>query len=371
MLALPGGWAEPNRVKKAHKMSKHRLDDVPIEKSWLGTKIGLFSTIRPSAVCHPAQFEKKNTRLDIIVSTHLHLTFLRLNRATMTFPMATSTASTAAAASLRLLPVPATPSSSTLRFAPILRRAPRALLSVSALSKLSEASPVPIPQEPTQTLPDEDALPPRPGVYGVFDPAGDLQFLGISRNVRASVEGHRRKVPADLCASVKVAIPDEETPDKSVLTNAWKSWMEEYIAATGKAPPGNVAGNHTWIGPPQRPADLRLTPGRHVQLTVPLEQLIDRLVKENKVVAFIKGSRSAPQCGFSQRVVGILEAHGVDFASVDILDEEHNHGLRETLKTYSNWPTFPQVFVGGELVGGCDIISSMAEKGELAALFQK
>jgi Grx4 family monothiol glutaredoxin len=104
---------------------------------------------------------------------------------------------------------------------------------------------------------------------------------------------------------------------------------------------------------------------------VPLEQLIDRLVKENKVVAFIKGSRSAPQCGFSQRVVGILEAHGVDFASVDILDEEHNHGLRETLKTYSNWPTFPQVFVGGELVGGCDIISSMAEKGELADLFQK
>uniref|UniRef100_A0A453KEP5 Glutaredoxin domain-containing protein n=12 Tax=Triticinae TaxID=1648030 RepID=A0A453KEP5_AEGTS len=318
-----------------------------------------------------AQFEKKNTRLDIIVSTHLHLTFLRLNRATMTFPMATSTASTAAAASLRLLPVPATPSSRTLRFSPILRRAPRALLSVSALSKLSEAPPVPIPQEATQTLPGEDALPPRPGVYGVFDPAGDLQFLGISRNVRASVEGHRRKVPADLCASVKVAIPDEETPDKSVLTNAWKSWMEEYIAATGKAPPGNVAGNHTWIGPPQRPADLRLTPGRHVQLTVPLEQLIDRLVKENKVVAFIKGSRSAPQCGFSQRVVGILEAHGVDFASVDILDEEHNHGLRETLKTYSNWPTFPQVFVGGELVGGCDIISSMAEKGELAALFQK
>lgn len=220
-------------------------------------------------------------------------------------------------------------------------------------------------------MPDEEALPPRPGVYGVFDPAGDLQFLGISRNVRASIEGHRRKVPADLCASVKVSIPDEETPDKSVLTDAWKSWMQEYIAATGKAPPGNVSGNHTWIGPPQRPSDLRLTPGRHVQLTVPLEQLIDRLVKENKVVAFIKGSRSAPQCGFSQRVVGILEAHGVDFASVDILDEEHNHGLRETLKTYSNWPTFPQVFVGGELVGGCDIISSMAEKGELAALFQK
>ncbi|KAE8784466.1 Monothiol glutaredoxin-S12, chloroplastic [Hordeum vulgare] len=129
---------------------------------------------------------------------------LLLSRSNMTFPMATSTASTAAADSLRHLPAPATPSSHTIRFPPILCRVIRALLSVSALSKLSEASPIPFLQEPTQTLPDEDALPPRPRVYGVFDPAGDLQFLGISRNVRASIEGHRRKVPADLCASVKV-----------------------------------------------------------------------------------------------------------------------------------------------------------------------
>ncbi|KAL5205211.1 hypothetical protein ABZP36_033420 [Zizania latifolia] len=286
--------------------------------------------------------------------------------------MATSSSvgASAAAASLRLPPRASSFSSSTLRF-PLRRPAKSRALAVSAFRKLSEASPVPIPPEPAQPLPDEEALPPKPGVYGVYDPAGDLQFVGISRNVRASVEGHRRKVPADLCASVKVAIADEETPDRTVLTNAWKSWLEEHITATGKAPPGNVAGNYTWVGPPQRPPDLRLTPGRHVQLTVPLEQLIDRLVKDNKVVAFIKGSRSAPQCGFSQRVVGILEAHGVDFVTVDVLDEEHNNGLRETLKTYSNWPTFPQVFVGGELVGGCDIISSMAEKGELAPLFQK
>ncbi|KAG8050899.1 hypothetical protein GUJ93_ZPchr0009g1477 [Zizania palustris] len=287
--------------------------------------------------------------------------------------MATSSsvAASAAAASLRLAPrASSSSSSSTLRF-PLRRPAKSRALAVSAFRKLSEASPVPISPEPAQPLPNEEDLPSKPGVYGVYDPAGDLQFVGISRNVRASVEGHRRKVSADLCASVKVAIADEETPDRTVLTNAWKSWLEEHITATGKAPPGNVAGNYTWVGPPQRPPDLRLTPGRHVQLTVPLEQLIDRLVKENKVVAFIKGSRSAPQCGFSQRVVGILEAHGVDFVTVDVLDEEHNNGLRETLKTYSNWPTFPQVFAGGELVGGCDIISSMAEKGELATLFQK
>lgn len=147
--------------------------------------------------------------------------------------------------------------------------------------------------------------------------------------------------------------------------------MEEHIAATGKIPPGNETGNTTWFKPPpKKKPDLRLTPGRHVQLTVPLEQLIDRLVKENKVVAFIKGSRSAPQCGFSQRVVGMLESERVDYESVDVLDEEYNSGLRETLKKYSNWPTFPQVFVNGELVGGCDILTSMYEKGELASLLK-
>lgn len=86
-------------------------------------------------------------------------------------------------------------------------------------------------------------------------------------------------------------------------------------------------------------------------------------------MAFIKGSRSAPLCGFSQRVVGIIENQGVDYESVDVLDEEYNSGLRETLKKYSNWPTFPQIFVNG--LGGCDILGSMQEKGELSSLFKK
>ena len=148
--------------------------------------------------------------------------------------------------------------------------------------------------------------------------------------------------------------------------------MEEHIKATGKVPPGNESGNATWVKQaPRKKADLRLTPGRHVKLTVPMEELIDRMVKENRVVAFIKGSRTAPLCGFSQRVVSILESQGVEYESVDVLDEEHNSGLRETLKRYSNWPTFPQIFVNGELVGGCDILTSMYEKGELGDLLKK
>lgn len=250
----------------------------------------------------------------------------------------------------------------TTNFATIAKLKPRSLSIVSAFKKLSESDSVPFSPENDVSLTSDS------GVYAVYDSNGELQFIGLSKNVAASVDTHRKKVP-ELCSSIKVGIVDD--PSRESLTQAWKSWMEEHIAATGKVPPGNETGNTTWFRPPpKKKADLRLTPGRNVQLTVPLEQLIDRLVKENKVVAFIKGSRSAPLCGFSQKVVGMLESQGVDYESVDVLDEEFNYGLRETLKSYSNWPTFPQIFVNGELVGGCDILTSMYEKGELASLLK-
>ncbi|KAK1270940.1 hypothetical protein QJS04_geneDACA006091 [Acorus gramineus] len=242
-------------------------------------------------------------------------------------------------------------------------------IAASAVRKLSETEPLPIPPE-AEAL--QGKFPPGSGVYAVYDCSDALQFIGVSRNIAASIASHRKTVsPPDLCSSVKIGLMDEATPDRAALTEAWKSWMEEHIGETGRIPPGNEPDNNTWIRRPQKKKpNLRLTPGRHVKLTVPLEELIDRLVKEKRVVAFIKGSRSAPQCGFSQRVVGLLETHNADFECVDVLDEEYNFGLRETLKRYSNWPTFPQVFVNGELVGGCDIVSSMAEKGELSKLLQ-
>ncbi|KAK7349822.1 hypothetical protein VNO77_07542 [Canavalia gladiata] len=243
---------------------------------------------------------------------------------------------------------------------------PRACVVALAVKNLGET-------EAVDVSPEKDGpageLPSGAGVYAIYDKNGDLQFIGLSRNIAASVSVHWKSVP-ELCGSVKAGIVDE--PDREALTQAWKSWMEEYIKVSGKVPPGNESGNATWVKqPPKKKPDLRLTPGRHMQLTVPLEDLIDKLVKENKVVAFIKGSRSAPLCGFSQRVIAILENEGVDYESVDVLDEEYNYGLRETLKKYSNWPTFPQIFVQGELVGGCDILSSMYEKGELASLLKK
>ncbi|CAN6576118.1 unnamed protein product [Malus baccata var. baccata] len=259
------------------------------------------------------------------------------------------------------------PTFRSISLKPYIASKPRASVITSAVKTLSETELVTVPEE----VEIAGKLPAETGVYAVFDQSGELQFVGLSRNIAASVLSHRKSLP-ELCYSVKVGVVHE--PDRAVLTEAWKSWMEEHIKATGKVPPGNESGNTTWVRKPpprKKKSDLRLTPGPNVQLTVPLEELIDRLVKENKVVAFIKGSRSAPLCGFSQKVVGILENQGVDYESIDVLDEEYNRGLRETLKKYSNWPTFPQIFVNGELLGGCDILSSMQEKGELASLFKK
>ncbi|XP_021289401.1 bifunctional monothiol glutaredoxin-S16, chloroplastic [Herrania umbratica] len=248
---------------------------------------------------------------------------------------------------------------------PLTSKKPRSLIIASALKNLSEVEPVSFPEKPEEFV---AKFPSDAGVYAVFDHNDDLQFIGISRNIAGSLFNHKKSV-SELCGSVKVGVVNE--PDRAALTQAWKSWMEEHIKNTGNVPPGNESGNTTWARqPPKKKPDLRLTPGRHVQLTVPLEELINKLVKENKVVAFIKGSRSAPMCGFSQRVIAILESQGVDYESVDVLDEEYNYGLRDTLKQYSNWPTFPQVFANGELVGGCDILTSMYEKGELAGLFK-
>jgi len=92
------------------------------------------------------------------------------------------------------------------------------------------------------------------------------------------------------------------------------------------------------------------------------------LVKSKPVVLFMKGSPLFPQCGFSSRAIAILERLGVDFESVDVLQDQ---AIRQGIKSYSDWPTIPQLYVGGEFVGGSDIMMEMYEAGELGELFQK
>lgn len=100
-------------------------------------------------------------------------------------------------------------------------------------------------------------------------------------------------------------------------------------------------------------------------MDTPFKQQIDELVTKNPIVVFMKGTKEMPQCGFSARVVQIFNTLGVAFHDVNILANEQ---LRTEMKTYSNWPTFPQVYIKGEFVGGCDIVTEMYEKGELQPL---
>lgn len=95
---------------------------------------------------------------------------------------------------------------------------------------------------------------------------------------------------------------------------------------------------------------------------------IKEQIEQNPVILYMKGSPDAPQCGFSMRASQALMACGRRFAFVDVLS---NPEIRQNLPKYANWPTFPQLWVKGELVGGCDIISEMHEKGELKALIEE
>ncbi len=95
---------------------------------------------------------------------------------------------------------------------------------------------------------------------------------------------------------------------------------------------------------------------------------IDAVVKGNPVVLFMKGTPLFPQCGFSSRAVSILNHLEVEFESVDVLQDQ---GIRQGIKSYSDWPTIPQLYVGGEFLGGSDIMMEMYESGELAEALGK
>jgi monothiol glutaredoxin len=96
-------------------------------------------------------------------------------------------------------------------------------------------------------------------------------------------------------------------------------------------------------------------------------ETIKSAIANNKVMIFMKGTRTFPQCGFSAATVQIFEQLGVPFATADVLSDPE---LRDEIKRYSNWPTIPQVYINGKFVGGCDIVRELYENGELEALLK-
>ena len=99
-----------------------------------------------------------------------------------------------------------------------------------------------------------------------------------------------------------------------------------------------------------------------------LKEKIIQEINENNVILFMKGSKEMPMCGFSATVVKILNLYNIDFKTINVLDDPN---IRIELSNHSNWPTIPQLFVNGELIGGCDIALELHNSGELKNIFDK
>ncbi|MFM7408469.1 MAG: Grx4 family monothiol glutaredoxin [Cuspidothrix sp.] len=97
-------------------------------------------------------------------------------------------------------------------------------------------------------------------------------------------------------------------------------------------------------------------------MTPEIQEKIDNLIQQNKIMVFMKGTKLMPQCGFSNNVVQILNTLGVPFETLDVLAD---YEIRQGIKEYSNWPTIPQVYINGEFVGGSDILIEMYNQGQL------
>jgi len=246
--------------------------------------------------------------------------------------------------------------------------------SVAPVSSLADAKPFPVAEEATLSLLPATS----PCVYAVCDATGAVQYVGMSRRLPATVACHAASVkPSTRASSVKfAALPAAATREE--LTDAWRSWVQQVVDDSGAPPPGNLPDQQATWAPKARaaaapPPEIKLTPGKGVQdLTVPVETLIAQVVADHHVVAFVKGTRREPQCGFSHSVLTMLTAacskSSLNFQVVNVLDEQFNPGLRDAIKAFSQWPTIPQVYIGGEFVGGADILAELASNGELAKM---
>lgn len=102
-------------------------------------------------------------------------------------------------------------------------------------------------------------------------------------------------------------------------------------------------------------------------MTPETQERLETLIKQNKIMVFMKGNKLMPQCGFSNNVVQILNTLGVPFETVDVLADDE---IRQGIKEYSSWPTIPQVYVDGQFVGGSDILIELYQKGELQEMVE-
>ncbi|BFG37319.1 hypothetical protein CerSpe_235930 [Prunus speciosa] len=167
--------------------------------------------------------------------------------------------------------------------------------------------------------------------------------------------------------SITITPPSASFPVNKAPINTPTSLHLHYFSGPLRPLPSFSLSNHSSFGPQlsyKRTVSFRCS----AALTPELKNTLDKVVTSHKVVLFMKGTRDFPQCGFSNTVVQILKSLNVPFETINILENEL---LRQGLKEYSSWPTFPQLYVEGEFFGGCDITVEAYKTGELQELLEK
>ncbi|KAH6792917.1 thioredoxin family protein [Perilla frutescens var. hirtella] len=178
----------------------------------------------------------------------------------------------------------------------------------------------------------------------------DEPRCGFSRKVVDILRQERVKFE-----SFDILTDDEVRQGLKVYSN-WSSYPQLYIK-------GELIGGSDIVLEMQKSGELKkVLAEKGILFGETMEDRLKQLVNSSSVMLFMKGTPDAPKCGFSSKVVNALKEEGLEFGSFDILSDEE---VRQGLKTYSNWPTFPQLYYKGELIGGCDIVLEMRNNGEL------
>lgn len=200
------------------------------------------------------------------------------------------------------------------------------------------------------------------GVYAVYSNSDEPQYTAATTDIASAVAEHMAHIAPEQRASIKFTTC--ATPLASILRQTATTWLNSFPTP----PPGNQTTGGPWrsTGP-----DLSFLPNTQSDVAA-VHAEIEALVKSYPVVLFMKGKRDVPRCGFSAGVVEALKSEiGDAFVCVDVLDRIRNEGCRDGIKSFTGWPTLPQLYVGGEFVGGADIIHEMQGSGELKATLEK
>lgn len=208
----------------------------------------------------------------------------------------------------------------------------------------------------------------RPGVYGVYDNSMVLVYIATAKDVRDAVGVHRRVIADERkCYAVRMITVDQE--EDAPLDKLAYNWLVAHTQEGPGPPWGNTAEGSVWQDEGiEAGADAVYFQEGSGADGESVDSEIRRLLRSHRVLLFMKGTRSQPQCGFSDATVRLLENRcgRENFECVNCLDDLRNRGLRDGIKTYGDWPTIPQLYINGDFVGGADIVAEMDHSGDLA-----